>query len=397
MHSLADESTSSKAGELLLITVGLLPHSWHPSMRSAAVLTRSAALLYRPQDPGQWSNRCLQPALALRFSTASSGIDSALQGSAIEQTHTVRPRRAEPPPLPESRTVKVGSKCLVEYVDAQPINVALTPSSPAPTVVMIHGAPGTFRDFRYMIPLLQRQNVRVIGINLPGFAGSRILDTENYYDHISALPAVASTYEALQAICANDEHVFVLGHSFGGHAAIHLTDLNKEKQKLNVKGLALLASAGFWPHKALQPRTNAITWVMLRSNIDFLETAAKSFVKWIYVKLLQFPDNAPADYFVAGIVRCVTADFSLVKTQVKRLRTLPSFLAWARDDIMMEEQLFLDVAAECHPGPRFAFEKGGHNIQKTKAEFLAAEMAQWMHQVIADEQPSYSSEPKVLP
>lgn len=366
-------------------------------MRSAALLTRSAALSQKAQRPGPRASRCMQPALAHRFSTASSGIDSALQGTTAEQTQSVRSRRAQPPPLPESRTVKVGGKCLVEYVDAKPIIAASTPSSPAPTVVMIHGAPGTFRDFRYMIPLLQRQNVRVIGVNLPGFAGSRILDMENYYDHISALPAVASTYEALQAICAKDEHVFVLGHSFGGHAAIHLTDLNQERQKLNVKGLALLASAGFWPHKALQPRTNAITWVMLRSKIDFLETAAKHFVKWIYVKLLRFPDNAPVDYFVAGIVRCVTADFSLVKTQVKRLRTLPSFMAWAQDDIMMEEQLFLDVAAECHPGPRFSFEKGGHNIQKTKAEFLATEMAQWMHQVVAGEQPSYSSEPKVVP
>lgn len=370
-------------------------------MRSAALLTRSAALFQRAQRPGVWASRCMQqPALAHGFSsTASSGIDSTLQGSiTAELTQPARPRRAQPPPLPESRTVKVGGKCLVEYVDAQPINTAAsTTSSPTPTVVMIHGAPGTFRDFRYMIPLLQKQNVRVIGINLPGFAGSRILDTENYYDHISALPAVASTYEALQAICGQDEHVFVLGHSFGGHAAIHLTDLNEDRQKLNVKGLALLASAGFWPHKALQARTNAITWVMLRSKIDFLESAAKQFVKWIYVKMLRFPDNAPADYFVAGIVRCVTADFSLVKIQVKRLRTLPSFLAWARDDIMMEEQLFLDVAAECHPGPRFAFEKGGHNIQKTKAEFLATEMAQWMHQIVAGEQPSYSPEPKVLP
>uniref|UniRef100_K3X732 AB hydrolase-1 domain-containing protein n=1 Tax=Globisporangium ultimum (strain ATCC 200006 / CBS 805.95 / DAOM BR144) TaxID=431595 RepID=K3X732_GLOUD len=247
------------------------------------------------------------------------------------------------------------------------------------------------------MPLLHQKNVRVLGVNLPGFDGSEVIDTENYYEHISAIPAVQSMLEGVATLCEGHENVFVLGHSFGGHAAMHFAGLNHLQQKVNLKGLFLLASAGFKPHKALVPSINHVMWVLLSSKVPVLEKIGKKMTHWIYTKHLRFPDNAPLEYYAAGIVRCASADFGAFRQHLESIKDLPSFVAWAQDDVLIEEDIFMDVATQCHPGPRFAFVKGGHNVQKTKAEVLALEMAQWMESITTSKNKEYTHDVQVLP
>ncbi|RLN50017.1 hypothetical protein BBJ29_002963 [Phytophthora kernoviae] len=304
------------------------------------------------------------PQLISNFSTATDG--------------ATKPRRPPPPPLPEPSSIDVDGKCTIEYIDVRPEHL----TAATPTLVLIHGAPGTYRDFRHLIPLLQDRGVRVLSLNLPGFGGSEVLDTANYYQHISAFPSVQLTYKAMQNVLKGTKNVFVLGHSFGGHAAVHFTGINADEQQINIKGLVLLAAAGYRPHSALVPRLNDALWQMLRSGIPVLETASKWLIKQLFTRMYQFPDPGFPDYFTAGIVRCASADFSLFAKHIEKNNALPSFLAWAKDDALIEEEIFLDVSAKCHPGPRLAFERGGHNIQKTKAAILSDEMAKWMTNVV---------------
>ncbi|KAG1686199.1 hypothetical protein DVH05_007081 [Phytophthora capsici] len=313
----------------------------------------------------------------------------------VSFSSAVKQRRASPPPLPESLFVNVDDKCKIEYIDVKPEDLTAT----TPTLVLIHGAPGTYRDFRHLIPLLKDRGVRVVGVNLPGFAGSTVLDTSNYYEHISAYPSVQLTYKAMQNVLKEVDNVFVLGHSFGGHAAVHFTGINADEQKLRIKGLVLLAGAGHRPHQALSPRVNDFLWQMLRSGVPVVENASKWLVRQLYIKSFKFPDSKLPDYFTAGIARCATADFPLFAKHLEKNRSLPSFLAWAKDDALIEEKIFLDVSAVCHPGPRLAFEKGGHNVQKTKASFLADELADWMNSVVKGEDLSeeYSSDVQIHP
>ncbi|ETK80806.1 hypothetical protein F441_13910 [Phytophthora nicotianae CJ01A1] len=303
--------------------------------------------------------------------------------------------RASPPPLPEPLVIDVDDKCKIEYIDVKPEDL----SAATPTLVLIHGAPGTYRDFRHLIPLLKDRGVRVVGVNLPGFAGSTILDTTNYYDHISAFPSVQLTYKAMQGVLKASDNVFVLGHSFGGHAAVHFTGINADEQRINIKGLVLLAGAGHRPHQALSPRLNDFLWKMLRSGLPMIESTSKWLVRQLYIKSFKFPDSKLPDYFTAGIVRCATADFPLFARHLEKNRALPSFLAWAKDDALIEEEIFLDVSAVCHPGPRLAFKKGGHNVQKTKAAFLADELTDWMDNVVQGKEQSevYSTNVEIHP
>lgn len=303
--------------------------------------------------------------------------------------------KPRPPPLPEPSFIDVDDKCTIEYVDVRPTDL----TAATPTLVLIHGAPGTYRDFRYLMPLLQERGVRVLGVNLPGFGGSEVLDTTNYYEHISSVPSVRLTYRAMQSVLKDSDNVFVLGHSFGGHAAVHFTGINADEHQLNVKGLVLLAAAGHRPHKALIPPLNDLLWRLLRSDVPVLEQTSKWLVKQLYLRVLKFPDSSLPDYFTAGIVRCATADFSLFAEHLEKSSALPSFIAWARDDAFIEEDIFLSASAVCRPGPRLAFERGGHNIQKTKASFLADELTDWMKRIAQGDEHSevYASNVEIHP
>lgn len=329
------------------------------------------------------------PSSALRFAASAASARPWGPQTGANAWRTLRSSQSlargfsvsrKPVELPLPSFVEVDGKCRIEYVDVQPAGVA----ADAPTLVLIHGAPGTYRDFRHMIPLLAARGVRVLGVNLPGFGDSQVLDRDNYYQHISALPSMYLTYKAVhQVLLGSNSPVFVLGHSFGGHAAVHFTGIDANEREIDVKGLALLASAGHRPHKALVPRVNDLMWRMLRSGVAPIEGLAKVLVEKIYTQWLKFPARGfTPDYFAAGIVRCASADFKLFSEHLTRNSHLPSFVAWAKDDALIEEEVFEAVSDCLRPGPRFAFEKGGHNIQKTKAEILADELHAWISSVL---------------
>ncbi|TMW66801.1 hypothetical protein Poli38472_014113 [Pythium oligandrum] len=283
------------------------------------------------------------------------------------------------PVLPEPKELTVGDEYNIKYIDLKPSE---TSSTRKPTIVFLHGAPGSYEDFKYMIPLLQ-DHARIIGLSLPGNGGSTVLAKDKYYDRIQAATVGRSALDALTSLCTSDEPVFVAGHSFGGHSAINVTGFNEmEGRKLNVQGLVLLSSAGLRLHRGLRKYDVQPVWRMLSSSLPFVESAGKWVSRFLYTQMWRFPKSGSTEHYVAGIVRCATTDFAVINGHVNSVTAIPSFMAWARDDPLIEEEIFLEVGAMCHPGPRFAFERGGHNIQKTKAAFLADALVQWTQDVL---------------
>lgn len=314
-----------------------------------------------------------------------------------------REHRPPPPPLPAPQLFHLRHEdCAIEYIDIQqPVGTngtneaEKTRATTSATIVAVHGAPGTYNDFRHLIPLLQQQelNMRIIGVNLPGFGGS-VVDEKQYFEQISALPAAKLTLQMLQEVCAPGENVFLMGHSFGAHSAINIAAFNQElqggnssttnEQALNVKGMVLLAPAGCRPHRVLRPKHNAVIIDLLRSSTPLVPAVLTQAIKLLYTKLLGFSNDFPASHFVAGIVRAGTTDFAVISNHVRAMQaTMPAFLAWSKSDEYMEEAIPEELAACCHPmGPRIAFAGGGHNIQKTRADVLALEVAQWVRDVL---------------
>ncbi|GLE01205.1 hypothetical protein PINS_up010035 [Pythium insidiosum] len=232
-----------------------------------------------------------------------------------------------------------------------------------------------------MVPLLN-QHARVIGINLPGNGGSKIPDQGAKYEHLSALRVGEAAMDAVAELCATDAHVFVVGHSFGGHTTMHIAVQNDASRRFNLRGMGLIASAGVEPHKALMPRANRIAMSLLRSEIPIIEQLAQELIRQVYVRVLRFPSRGSTDDYVAGLVRCATTDFDVVRDHAQRVQHVPAFFAWAENDPYMQRSVFTGLSALGHAGPRYAFKRGGHNIQKTRATFLSEALLEWTRDVI---------------
>jgi len=92
-------------------------------------------------------------------------------------------------------------------------------------------------------------------------------------------------------------------------------------------------------------------------------------------RALGFPSSI-TDADVAQTLQHVAAvDFAAQVRNTARL-AVPTLTAWAEDDPLIEDAIFLEHAAALPPGPRLRWVEGGHNIQKTHAVELAAALAE---------------------
>ncbi|KAL4147482.1 hypothetical protein PRNP1_011238 [Phytophthora ramorum] len=316
-----------------------------------------------------------------------------------------REARAPPAPLPSPKYLDVLGRCTLEYVDIPPLEEALRGHEDPATLVLVHGAPGSYNDFRHLVPVLDRHpHVRVLAINMPGYAGSKVAK-EHYLKSISALPTAELAYEAVKTLCGGQEgsdKVFLVGHSFGAHTVINMATLHaaeRECSALKVRGMALLAPAGCRPHKVLRPRESAVVVNLLRTGNPVVSALLPPFIKAVYTKLLGFPSDLPSGHYMAGLIRAGTTDFGVIREQVNALRELklPSLVAWSQNDEFMEEDIPIELARLCYPGPRLAFASGAHNVQKTRAEQIAAAMSKWIEEILADENEGEQQPTQQLP
>lgn len=281
-------------------------------------------------------------------------------------------------PLPEPKTITI-DKCIIEYTDS-PCLEPLDSKAPI-TVVFIPGSPGTYRDFRYLTPLMTHR-ARVVSVNMPGFGESRALDNRDRYTMVGSSPAANAVHEALKMVCKDDPNVFVVGHSFGGHTAISITKMSVDQNLPSVKGLGLLASASYCPHQTLYPRTVSVMAWLIKAGIPLISWCMTSLLRMIMTSIIGFPRGQPDSYYVSSIVRQTTTDYGAVMQDADALKQLPTFHAWSRNDFHIQEKLSLHLNERVGNGPRISFERGGHNIQKTRATVLAQELFQWMESVV---------------
>ncbi|KAE9023634.1 hypothetical protein PR002_g11675 [Phytophthora rubi] len=293
-----------------------------------------------------------------------------------------REARAPPPPLPSPKYLNIRGRCTIDY-----------------------------NDFRYLVPVLEHHpHLRIIGLNLPGYAGSKVAK-EHYLEDISALPTAGLALDAVKQLCAGQEgsdKVFLVGHSFGAHTVINMAALQaterhdgptSSRNELKVRGLALLAPAGCRPHKVLRPKESAMVVNLMWTGNPVVTALIPPFIKMIYTKLLGFPSDALPGHYIAGIVRAGTTDFGVIRKQVDMLRSLklPSLVAWSQNDEFMEEEIPRELARLCHPGPRLAFAGGGHNVQKTRAEQVAGALTRWIEDVLTEDTEGEQQSTQSLP
>ncbi|GMF31472.1 unnamed protein product [Phytophthora fragariaefolia] len=297
--------------------------------------------------------------------------------------------RPQPPPLPDPEYLQIEGVCKIEYVDVKPTQLKNHCSA---TIVCIHGAPGSLRDYRYLIPMLaeQQPGLRLIALNLPGYMGSEVQKTR-YLETVCALRAAEVGLQAIRQLCTPNEHdggdVFLVGHSFGAHTVINMASMNETQRIagaavgiLKIRGIALMAPAGCVPQRMVKEIPIKMMVFLLRSRSAVVVRWATSFVKYLYTEVLGFPRRTPTTSCVAAIVRAGTTRFPLIRAQVTLLQeaNMPVFIAWALDDVLVEPEIPEELGKLSCVGPRLEFAGGGHNIQKTRVEQISASLSLWV-------------------
>ncbi len=235
----------------------------------------------------------------------------------------------------------------IHYTDQGP--------SSGPTVLAIHGYPGSPKDFRYMGPHLEPE-LRLIRLALAGQGHSP-------EDGRTTVPErVAFVRRFLDAM--DIKSVMLLGHSMGGGICQAVAAVDER-----VSALALLASVGLRRHKGLR-WTSPKELPALRSELGWL--VMRPGVRQAFMRA-GFPSSTEDGSIRNGLISALELDFDMLNT-LPELISVPTLVAWTDDDALVEPAISQEIADRMPKGPRLHFQKGGHNLQKQHAGAISSEI-----------------------
>jgi pimeloyl-ACP methyl ester carboxylesterase len=247
-------------------------------------------------------------------------------------------------------------------LDGRAITWVETGPRDGPCVVMVHGMPGSHRDFRWLAPTLVHLGLRVIRLDMPGFGGTASAPAQlsTLADHLRR------RLEALEL-----ERVVLLGHSFGG--ALALIAASREPER--VRGLALLSSFGLRPHAALRRVGSTLPTLNRALRLPIVRGPMMRAVKVMF-RQAGFPRGVPDQELRRSLEVVGAVDFRVINEAVKLLRA-PTLIGFCDDDQLVEPVIGEQLGYACPKGPRLRWPTGGHNPQKVWACEIAEVLEPW--------------------
>ncbi|WKY08007.1 hypothetical protein Q1695_007476 [Nippostrongylus brasiliensis] len=138
--------------------------------------------------------------------------------------------------------VQFSTSCGEEVDVSAVVQDTLPSGSRIGSVVAIHGAPGSHKDFKYIAPLLQERGIRFIGVNMPGFGlspGDPRLQCDNF-ERDNFIHELIKRMDIAQPMV-------IMSHSRGTENATSVAARNIDK----LAGLVLLNPTGLRRHRGL--------------------------------------------------------------------------------------------------------------------------------------------------
>ncbi len=236
-----------------------------------------------------------------------------------------------------------------------------TDEGDGPILLAIHGLPGSVRDFRWLAGALDAR-FRLVRVDLPGFGRAQPVWE----------PSIDETIAYLQSIVQEvGKPVWVAGHSFGSVFAAAFAN----RRPSAVRGLVMLAPLGMRKHRGFLrfPSPNVI-------KAGLSVPLAGRLVERKLVEGFERFGFKNVDRCEARRTIEILSRFDF-ETHRERLRAVqvPTAVAWAQDDRLIEPEISEEVSQLLPEGPRLGFDTGGHNIQKTRAVEIVDALAEWMH------------------
>lgn len=241
-------------------------------------------------------------------------------------------------------------------VDTELGQVALTDEgrSDGWPVICVHGIPGSVRDFRYLAPHLG-DGARVIRLDMPGFGASPSGGVETVQGWARVIGAAADALSLHQYV--------VLGHSFGGGAAILAGATDPDR----VAGLVLIASMAHRRHRAFGSSSSffrLFAWLLAAPPTRRLALAAATY-----------------QYRKRGLVAPALKEWPSLHRQLRVISSVsfsanahaaenclaPCLVCHAEDDHLVEIEITRELVEVIPHATPLIFPTGGHQLQKTRA------------------------------
>jgi len=253
----------------------------------------------------------------------------------------------------------------IVHLDRGP--VAYTDEGQGPTILALHGLPGSVRDYRWLAPCLTGA-ARLVRLDLPGSGGTPLAEPGEW-SPAGRAAVVAGVIEALGLA-----PVVALGHSAGGPV---IAELARSRPEL-VAAVVFLACPGPEPHRGIRG-------MPVRAISRALSTRpGRALLRWPLSRgyaAQGFPSSLSDDDRFGAIHGISRLSFPRHSENLAGL-TQPTAVFSADDDPLIEAPIIRQLAAACPEGPRRHYETGGHNIQKTRAVEIAQALLAWLPTVI---------------
>jgi pimeloyl-ACP methyl ester carboxylesterase len=242
--------------------------------------------------------------------------------------------------------------------------VAVEGDPAAPACLLIHGAPGSLRDFRYLAPALVAEGLLAVRLDMPGFGGTP------FSTWPLQAPAQRAGFVAEVARALGLSRFAVLGHSVGGSAAMLSAALFPDR----VSALALVNSVGVQRHQAL-PGPEGVSrsiGYLLRS-----ERAAQLIIPAMQklYRQLGFRDVEALDADTLRVHTDLVGSLDFVAHRwAARSARCPILVASSEDDPLVQPRISRGLARAFRPQATLRhlhFQAGGHYLQKHEAARIA--------------------------
>jgi pimeloyl-ACP methyl ester carboxylesterase len=237
----------------------------------------------------------------------------------------------------------------------------------APAVALIHGIPGSVRDFRYLGPALAARGVRSIRIDLPGFG-----KTPARAFNATSLPDRAVFIE--RVMHALDLDTFALAaHSFGGGIATHCAALFPERVTalVCINSLSPRRHKGYFaPGAVIRTLGRLVTAPVVGPPLHAQLAAGYGRIGLKSENGLA-PETVQLQFSIFGSVSF--KDYRVAASLVKA----PTLLVSSKDDPLVEPACTFAFARALRQAPLVSHihvDSGGHFLQK----FQAPAIAEWL-------------------
>ncbi|TKR79791.1 hypothetical protein L596_013958 [Steinernema carpocapsae] len=145
------------------------------------------------------------------------------------------------------------------------------------TVIGLHGAPGSHKDWKYVVPHLKANGIRFIGVNFPGFGHSQYHDdlTHDNQERVNYVQAILDYLNL-------DKNLVFIGHSRGTENALKMAALNAEK----TAGLVQMNFVGLRTHRGIRPEWIIKTFAHLW-QLKWPQSVLRPFLAYVYNNIIK--------------------------------------------------------------------------------------------------------------